>query len=139
MIARFADGIRIFAIVCVAVICVFLMWMAYRVNEVLAGPGWCATAIGANNADHDSKIDVAQSCVGLLTIQLKSLATNSHILLGSLALCLVVLIVVVIAGAKLTGKFKDAELDIGRDAAAAANQVAGAAVDEATAIQEKVQ
>jgi hypothetical protein len=95
--------IKSFAVVCVAVIGAYVMWLGYRVNETLAGPTWCATAIGANRADKDSKIDVAGSCVNLLTIQLRSLATNSHILLGTVALCLVVLIVIVVAGARLSG------------------------------------
>lgn len=104
--------IRAFAVFCVAVTSGYIMWMGYRINEVLAGPTWCARAIGADKAAPDSKIDAASSCIGLLTIQLKSLAMNSHILLGSLALCLLTLIVVVIAGAKLAGKFAGGELNI---------------------------
>lgn len=108
--------IRAFAVLCVAIIAGFLMWMGYRVNETLAGPSWCRTALGAEKASSsDGTIKGLDACVGLLTIQLKSLATNSHILLGSLALCLVVLIAVVIAGARVAGKFHDAEVNIGRD------------------------
>lgn len=125
--------IRAFAVLCVAGIAIFIGWMSYRLNETLAGPSWCSTAIGADRASDGSRIDVAASCVGLLTIQLKSVATNSHILFGSLALCLVTLIVVVIAGARLAGKFKDATVDIG-PASAAANQVAEAAQNEANTI-----
>ena len=108
--------IRAFAVLCVAAIAAYLMWMGFRVNETLAGPGWCRTALGAEKASAtDGTIKGLDACVGLLTIQLRSLATNSHILLGSLALCLVTLIVVVIAGARLAGKFKDAELNLSRD------------------------
>lgn len=114
--------IRAFAVLCVAITSGYIMWMGYRINEVLAGPTWCSRAIGADKADANSHVDAASSCIGLLTIQLKSLATNSHILLGSLALCLLTLIVVVIAGAKLAGKFAGGELNI--DSAAAGAQAA---------------
>lgn len=108
--------IRAFAVVCVAVIAGYIGYMGYRLNETLSGPGWCRTALGAEKASStDGTIKGLDACVGLLTIQLRSLATNSHILFGSLALCLVTLIVVVIAGARLAGKFKDAELNISRD------------------------
>lgn len=129
--------VRAFAVVCVAVIAAFIGWMAYRVNETLAGPGWCRTALGAEKASPtDGTIKGLDACVGLMTVQLKSLATNSHILFGSLALCLVTLIVVVIAGARLAGKFKDAELNLGRDAPAAAQATADAAQEKADVIAE---
>jgi hypothetical protein len=73
----------------------------------------------------------------LLKIQLKALATNSFIFGGVIALCLLTLIVIVIAGGRLqfsasktgvSGNMSSAE-----DAAAAtaAAQTAGAAVTEA--------
>lgn len=136
------NPVRAAALVCVAATSIYVMWMGYKLNEVLAGPNWCATAIGANRADKDSKIDVAGSCVNLLTIQLKSLATNSHILFGVVALCLLVLIVIVIAGGKLSFKAskEGAEADIGsRDdppPAAAAQAVADSAQQTADVIKD---
>jgi hypothetical protein len=87
--------IRAFAVICVAVTSAYVMWMGYRLNETLSGPGWCATALGAGKASSadGTPIKGLEACVGLLTIQLKSISTNSHILLGSVALCLSVLIV----------------------------------------------
>ena len=130
--------IRAFAVLCVALIAAFIGYMSYRINETLAGPGWCKTALGAEKiSGKDATIQGLEACVDLLKIQLGSLSTNSHILFGSLALCLVTLIVVVIAGARLAGKFKDAELNIGRDAAAAGAQAtAEAAQETADAITE---
>jgi hypothetical protein len=95
------NPIRGFAVLCVAVIAAYVMWMGYTINDVLAGPLWCARAIGADKADANSRVDAAGSCVGLLTVQLKSLATNSHILFGVVALCLLTLIVIVIAGGEV--------------------------------------
>jgi hypothetical protein len=98
--------IRAFAVICVAVTSAYVMWMGYRLNETLSGPGWCATALGAGKASSadGTPIKGLEACVGLLTIQLKSISTNSHILLGSIALCLSVLIVIVVAGAKFSGE-----------------------------------
>lgn len=93
--------LRWIAVSIVAIVAAFSMWMTYWMTDVLSGSGWCQKAIGADRADHDSKVDIAQSCVGLLQIQLKSLATNSHIFVGMFALVLLVLIVIVIAGGKL--------------------------------------
>lgn len=94
--------IRGFALVCVAVTTAYVMFMGYRLNEVLAGPDWCRRALGAEKVSAtDGAIKGLDACVGLLTIQLRSLATNSHILFGVIALCLAVLIVIVIAGGKL--------------------------------------
>ena len=94
--------IRAFAILCVAVIAAYIGWMAYRINEILSGPGWCRTALGAEKASvTDGTIKGLDACVALLSIQLKRLASNSHILFGSLALCLVALIVIVVAKGRL--------------------------------------
>lgn len=100
-----AFSIRAFAVVCVAVIAAYVMWMGYRLNETLSGPGWCRTALGAEKVSStDGTIKGLDACVGLLTVQLKSLATNSHILFGVVAMCLLVLIVIVVAGARFSGK-----------------------------------
>lgn len=98
--------IRTFAVICVAVTSAYVMWMGYRLNETLSGPGWCATALGAGKAasPDGTPIKGLEACVGLLTIQLKTLSTNSHILLGTVALCLAVLIIIVIAGARFSGE-----------------------------------
>jgi hypothetical protein len=97
------NPIRLFAVLCVAVTSGFVMVMSYRLLNVLSGPGWCATALGAGKASSKdgAPIKGLEACVGLLTIQLKSIATNSFIFGGVVALCLLTLIVIVIAGARL--------------------------------------
>lgn len=131
------NPVRVAALVCVAVTSAFLMWMAYRVNDTLSGPGWCRTALGAEKASPtDGAIKGLDACVGLLTIQLKALATNSHILFGILALCLLVLIVIVIAGGKLnfSASASGVNANMGREDVEAAQKVAGAAVEKAEEI-----
>jgi hypothetical protein len=107
-------SIRAFAVACVAVTSAYVMWLGYTVNQVLSGPGWCATALGAGKASSKDGQPVKglEACVGLLTIQLKSLSTNSHILLGTVALCLAVLMIIVVAGARFSGEFNGMKADI---------------------------
>lgn len=110
--------VRGFALICVAVASAYVMWLGNKVNDTLSGPGWCATALGAGKASAgNAPVKGLEACVGLLTIQLRSLSISSHILLGTVALCLVVLIVIVVAGAKFSGKVSDtgAEIDLGKD------------------------
>lgn len=137
------NPIRAAALVCVAVTSAFLMWMAYRVNETLSGPGWCRTALGAEKSSPtDGTIKGLDACVGLLTIQLKSLATNSHILFGVIAMCLLVLIVIVIAGGKLsfqatkTGVSANVGKDAEQAATLAADATAQAAENKAAEIKQ---
>lgn len=137
---RIQNPIRGFAVLCVAVIAAYIMWMGWKLNETLSGSGWCAKAIGADNADKDTTIDIAASCVGLLTIQLKSIATNSHILFGVVALCLLTLIVIVIAGGKLSlsAGAKGLNANIGKDVENAAQAVADGAQETADDVKEGV-
>lgn len=95
------NPIRLVAVVCVAVTSAFVMRMSYLLIGTLSGPDWCRTALGAGKASSiDGTVKGLDACVGLLTIQLKSLAMNSYIFGGVIAGCLAVLVVIVIAGAK---------------------------------------
>ncbi|MGJ0508945.1 MAG: hypothetical protein ACR652_17815 [Methylocystis sp.] len=130
--------IRIFAIFGVAVISAYVMWMAYRLNETLSGPGWCKTALGAEKASStEGAVKGLDACVDLLKIQLKSLSTNSHILLGVVALCLLVLIVIVIARGHLDFSASKTGISgsIGSEVEQAADKVAGAALDKAAEVK----
>lgn len=141
---KLATPVRVFALICVAVTSVFVMVMSYRLIQTLSGPGWCKTALGAEKASStNGTVTGLDSCVGLLTIQLKSLATNSYIFGGVIALCLLTLIVIVIAGGKLDlslpEKLGGGGVHLGRQTpeAKAAKQTADAAVDEAQNIAER--
>jgi uncharacterized membrane protein len=132
------NPIRGFAVLIVAVIAVYIMWMGYRLNETLSGPGWCRTALGAEKSSAtDGTIKGLDACVGLLTIQLKSLATNSHILFGVVALCLLTLIVIVIAGGRLSlaASKTGVSANIGKEVDLAVDKVADAAEAKAAEIK----
>jgi hypothetical protein len=137
-VKRPVNLVRAFAVLCVAATSVYIMWMAYRVNETLSGPGWCRTALGAEKASSsDGTIKGLDACVGLLTVQLRSLATNSHILFGVIALCLAVLVVIVLADGHVGLKVnKDGgDVDIGK-APVAAQAVADSAQATADTIKD---
>lgn len=132
------NPISAFAVLCVAATAAFLGYMTQQMVDVLESPDWCGRAIQAERITAGSAFEGLKTCTDLLKIQLEAMATGFHISVGSFALTLIVLIVVVIAGAKASGKLgKDGvEFDVSRqDAAHAADQVAGAAVDEADAIR----
>lgn len=131
-----ANPIRGFAVLCVAVIAAYIMWMGWRLSNILSSPDWCSKALQAERITPGNTFVGLTACVDLLKIQLKSIATDSHIFAGVVALCLLTLIVIVIAGGRLS--FAASKTGISGNmsssedaAAAAAIQTAGAAVAEA--------
>lgn len=98
------NPISLFAVLCVAATAIFLGYMAYQLLQVLTSPSWCASAIQAEKISPGNTYVGLTTCVSLLTIQLQAVATGFHISLGAYALTLVVLIVVVVAGARASGK-----------------------------------
>lgn len=105
--------IHAFALACVAVTSAFVMAMIYWLVTLLSDRAWCFTALGAGKG---TGVDAFTACVGLLTIQIKALATNSVILVGVIALCLLALMVIVVAQGRLSLKAgKDGiETEIGK-------------------------
>lgn len=106
--------ILIFGLVCVAITSAFVMAMNWRLVNVMTSPDWCARAISAEKLTGTRD---ASSCVGLMTIQLKSAAVVNYIYAGTIALCLLVLMAVVVAGARLkaSGSADGVSVDIGSD------------------------
>ena len=133
--------ISAFALLLVAVIVGYVMWMGFMLNQTLASPGWCRTALGADKATStDGTVKGLDACVSLLTIQLKSESTNSHIYAAAIGLALLVLVVIVIARGKLdlTTPWGGGSVSSGREAVKAADKVAGAAVVEAAKVKTDV-
>ncbi len=132
------NPISFFAILCVACTAAFLGYLTLRMSTVLESPSWCSTAIQAEKVSPGSTYVGLTTCVTLLQIQLEAMATGFHISVGSFALTLIVLIVVVIAGARASFKLGKGGIEgnVSRDIAQAAEQVAEAAVDEAEAVKQ---
>lgn len=126
--------IRAFALLCVAATSAFLAYLALRLIGTLSSPSWCSTALQAERITAKDTFVGLTACVDLLKIQLSALALNSQIVIGTFALCLGVLVVIVIAGARLAGKAPGGvEFDV--SPAEAADEVAGAAVNKAEEIK----
>lgn len=129
------NPISCFAVICVMATAAFLGFLSWRLLQTLESPAWCAKALQAEKISAQN-FGGLTACVDLLKIQLQALATALHISNGSFAFSLVVLVVVVIAGARASGKLPGGvEFDVGKDAAKAADEVAGAAVDKADEIK----
>ena len=133
--------IRFFALICVAATSIFLMVVALRLLNVLSSPDWCSKAIQAERITPGNTFIGLTACIDLLKLQLGSISIDSHIVFGSFALCLLVLIVVVIAGGKV-----DLQLDktggkigISRDSQADTLDKAGDALKEKAAETEQGQ
>lgn len=127
-----------FAIMCVAATAMFLGYMTVRMSGVLESSEWCAKAIQAEKISPGNTYVGLTTCVELLTIQLQALATGFHISVSSFALTLIVLIVVVIAGARASWKLsKDGfEGSVSKhDQAAAADHVVAGAQEAAAEVK----
>jgi hypothetical protein len=130
------NPISTFAVFCVACTAAFLGFMSDRLLTVLESSDWCGKAIQAEKISPGSTYVGLTTCVDLLKVQLQAVATGFHIGLSAYAFSLVVLIVVVVAGAKASGKMPGGiEFNVSRDAEEAADEVAGAAVDKAEEIK----
>lgn len=126
-----------FGLVCVAATSAYLIYLSLWLVQTLAARDWCAQAIGADKATKGlpGGVDALTACVGLLTLQVKALALDSHIAIGTLALCLAVLVVVVIANARLEGKAGTTGVDLkigSRDDVVVGAQIATDAAQQAT-------
>lgn len=118
------NTIRTFALVCVAVTSCFLMGMAVWYTILVSGRDWCTRAIGAEQAADGGTIrrseTAVEACMNLLDKQVGILGINSHILIFILALCLLALMVIVVAGGELsfTAGAKGVSANIGSGEAA---------------------
>lgn len=132
------NPISAFAVLLVAATGLFLAYMAIWQTRILSSPDWCNRAMKAEQLQEGSRLDAALACVGLQKIQIEAIAFDSHINQGAFALMLIVLIVVVIAGARASWKISASGLEgsVSRHDAEAkgAHQVADAAKDEAEEI-----
>lgn len=133
------NSIRTWALVAVAVTSTALIGFGAWLIHLLSAPDWCGRAIGAAQEVTNRPEYAVGGCFTLLNKQVDALSINSFITLGTLALCLAVLVVIVLAGGKLSFKASrdGVEADVGRDPVQAAKQVAEAADNEAEKIEEQ--
>jgi len=96
-----ANTIRTFALVIVAIASGFVMGMVIWLTRLLSDTSWCDRAIGAAKGA-DRPETAFGGCFQLLTQQMSALAINSYIFGGVIALCLAALMIIVVAGGKLS-------------------------------------
>lgn len=132
------NPIRAFALLCVACVSGFFGYLAVWLINIISSPDWCGKALQADRITPGNTFVGLVACMDLLKMQVGALARTLLIVMGTFALCLGVLVVIVIAGARLAGKLFGNEIDVSRDrpgaATKAANEVAGAAVGKAAEI-----
>jgi hypothetical protein len=117
----------------------FLIWQTF----LLSSGKWCSRALSAENltGDHDRgevRIDAMTACISLLTKQVNFVGWSHIIAIGVIALSLGVLVVIVLAGARLELQASKDGLSVStsKDAGKAAQEVADAAQEEADEILE---
>lgn len=129
------NPISLFAVLCVAATGSFLAFMARRMMGVLESTSWCSTALQAERITAKESFVGLTTCVELLKIQLSAIATGFHISTGGFVFVLIVLVVVVIAGARASWKISATGIEgnVGKHEADAAAEhvVAGAKEAEA--------
>lgn len=134
-IPHIPNPIRTFALVCVAATSIFFGYLAIHLIGILQSPDWCGRAIQANRITPASNFVGLTGCMDLLKMQVGALAKALLIVIGTFALCLGVLMVIVVAGARLAGKLFGNDIDVSRqDAPQAAQTVADAAQGQADEI-----
>lgn len=139
---KFITSLRFWALICVFATSLLFGYLAIHLIDILQSPDWCARAIQADRITPGSTFVGLTGCMDLLKMQVGSLAKALLIVIGTFALCLGTLVVIVVAGARLAGKIFGNDINISRDrdpASQAAKQVAGAAVDEAKNVVEQNQ
>lgn len=130
------NTIRSFALVTVAVTSAFIMaiigWLIYLLQS-----DWCSKALGAGQLTNRPDAAIG-ACFTMMRQQIFALSLNSYIFGGVIAMCLLVLMVIVVAGGRLS--FKASKDGVEGDIAPeeAARQVADAADEQATAIEGSV-
>lgn len=134
---KLANPIRLTAVLCVAATSIYIMYMGRRLTDILASPEWCGKALQAEKISSQN-FGGLTACVDLLKIQLNALARADLVYAGVIGLCLLVLVVIVIAGAKLELKASETGVDmnVSRDAPKAAQAVADSAQTTADVIKD---
>lgn len=96
------NTIRTFALICVAIISAFILTMIVWSTRILAAPEWCGRALGAEKASPGRTLEGLKACIELMGSQVGALAVNSHIYAATISLCLIALMLIVVAGGRIS-------------------------------------
>lgn len=131
------NTIRTYALAAVTLTSIALIGFTAWLIWLIGVSDWCGRAIGAGKSADARPEFAVTGCYNLLDKQVSGLTILAFIALGTLALCLAVLVVIVIAGGRLSFKAgKDGvDVDMSHDAGEAAQVVADAAQNQADAVK----
>ena len=109
--------ISTFAVLCVMATGAFLGWITLALLDVIKSPDRCAKALQAERITAGKTFLGLTACVDLLKLQLLALSRGFLISVSSYGLVLIVLIVVVIAGAKASFQVSEKGIsgNVGKD------------------------
>jgi hypothetical protein len=131
------NSIRSWALAAVGVSSAFTIGIAIWLIIILSAQDWCSKALGAAKYATGRPANAIDACFGLMNKQVDTLGTALLIVIGVQGLSLLVLVVIVLAGGKLsfTASKDGVSGDISRAASNAADQVVDAAESEADKIK----
>lgn len=98
-----------FALIFAALVVAFTAYQRVRQTNILATQDWCARAIKAEELSSRP----TTSCGELMKIQIKAIATNSHIDAVSQAIAMLSIIILVVAGGNLSLTAGKGGVDLG--------------------------
>lgn len=98
------NTIRTWALVAVATTSAFLVGLTIWLIVILSANDWCDRAINASEVTGTRPESAVVGCYTLLGKQVDSLALTLTIAIGTISLCLAVLVVIVLAGGRLSFK-----------------------------------
>lgn len=130
------NSIRSWALVAVGVSSAFTIGIAIWLILILSAQDWCSRALGAAKYATGRPANAIDACFQLMNSQVDTLGTALLIVIGVQGISLLVLVVIVLAGGKLSfSASKDGVSgDISSARKDAAEQVADAAIDESERI-----
>lgn len=131
------NAIRSWALVAVAVSSAFTIGIAVWLITILSTQDWCSRALGAAKYATGRPQQAIDACFSLMNVQVDTLGKALIIVIGVQALSLLVLIVIVLAGGKVSlNASKDGvSANIGKDEVEAARRVENAASEERREIE----
>lgn len=102
MTAQPRNTIRTYAVVVVSITSAFIIGMCIWLTKILSSPEWCSRSVGAEKVSPGRTLEGLRACINLMGDQINALAWNSHIYAATIAICLLVLMVIVIAGGRVS-------------------------------------
>lgn len=133
------NTVRSWALVAVAVSSSFTIGIAVWLIRILSDQDWCSRALGAAKYATGRPQQAIDACFSLMGDQVSTLGKALLIVIGVQALSLLVLIVIVLAGGKISfiANKDGVSTNIGREEVEAARRVEKAASDERREIEDE--